>query len=223
MTLRSLAADVPVQPGADEARRWLVEELTKPEYSTDPSLLQRLLEWLQGLFDGAPALDLGGPLTAVVVVVAVAIVAGIAYWVAGPVRLSRRAAASAVLLDDDARTAAEMRAAADAAAARGDWATATLERFRAVVRSLEERAVLDARPGRTAWEAAEAAGERVPDVADGLARGAHLFDDVAYGKADVGPEADAFLRALDERALATRPVLRTQVAASAPSGGGDVA
>ncbi|MBN0040998.1 DUF4129 domain-containing protein [Cellulosimicrobium cellulans] len=215
MTLRSLAADVPVQPGADEARRWLVEELARPEYRTEPSLLQRFVDWVLGLFDGAPTLDLGGPLTAVLVVVVVLLVAGIAYWVAGPVRLSRRAAASAVVLDDDVRTAAEMRAAADAAASRADWATAALERFRAVVRSLEERAVLDARPGRTAWEAAEAAGERVPDVADGLERGAHLFDDVAYGKAAVGPEADAFLRALDERTLATRPVLRAEVATAA--------
>lgn len=219
MTVRSLAADVPVQPGADEARRWLVGELAGPEYRTEPSLLERFLEWLQGLFDGAPTLDLGGPLTAVVVVVAVALVAAVAYWVAGPVRLSRRAKASVVVLDDDARTAAEMRAAADAAAARADWATAALERFRGVVRSLEERAVLDPRPGRTAWEAARTAGERLPDVADGLERGAHLFDDVAYGAVTVGPEADAFLRALDERTLATRPALRAELAASAPGDG----
>jgi len=222
MTVRSLATDVPVQPGADEARRWLVEELAKPGYDTRPSLLQRFLEWLQGLFDGAPVLDLGGPLTAALVVVAVLVVAGVAYWVAGPVRLSRRAAASAVVLDDDARTAVEMRSAADAAAATGDWATAALERFRAVVRSLEERAVLDPRPGRTAWEAAEAAGERVPDVAEGLERGAHLFDDVAYGKASVGPEADAFLRALDERTLAARPA-RPAGLAPVASGGGEAA
>ncbi|MFH6691082.1 hypothetical protein QVL82_19940, partial [Cellulosimicrobium funkei] len=64
MTVRSLAADVPVQPGADEARRWLVGELAGPEYRTEPSLLERFLEWLRGLFDGAPTLDLGGPLTA---------------------------------------------------------------------------------------------------------------------------------------------------------------
>ena len=94
-----------------------------------------------------------------------------------------------------------------------------LERFRAVVRSLEERAVIDPRPGRTAWEAAQTAGERVPEVADGLERGAHLFDDVAYGKAVVGPEADAFLRALDERTLAARPALRPEVASAAAPGG----
>lgn len=78
MTPWSLAADVPVQPGADEARRWLVEELAKPEYRTDPSLLQRFLDWLADLFDGATGIDLGGPATAALVVAGVALVAGIA-------------------------------------------------------------------------------------------------------------------------------------------------
>jgi hypothetical protein len=222
MTLTLLSADVPVEPGAEEARRWVVEELARPEYSTDPSLLARFLEWLAGLFDGAPALDLSTPWVALVVVAVVLLVAGIAYRVAGPVRLSRRRPTSAVVLEDDTRSATELRAAADAAAAAGDWATAVLERFRAVVRSLEERALLEPRPGRTAWEAAQAAGERLPDVAADLGRGAHLFDDVCYGKVAVGPDADTFLRELDARATAARPIARAELAAAgaAPDGGG---
>jgi hypothetical protein len=219
MTASLLTVDVPVEPGADEARRWLVEELAKPEYSTDPSLLSRFLDWLAGLFDGAPALDLSAPWAALVIVVAVLLVAGIAYRVAGPVRLSRRKAASAVVLEDDTRSAAELRAAADAAAAASDWATAVLERFRAVVRALEERALLEPRPGRTAREAAQAAGERVPEVADDLARGAHLFDDVCYGKVGVDADADAFLRRLDARAAATRPTARAELAPAGPGEG----
>ena len=106
----------------------------------------------------------------------------VAFWVAGPVRARvagrpRPWSSSG----DDARTAAELRAAADAAAARGDWSTAVLERFRAVVRSLEERALLDDRPGRTAHEAAEAAAARLPARAAELRRAARLFDDVCYG------------------------------------------
>ncbi|MCB7137224.1 DUF4129 domain-containing protein [Cellulosimicrobium marinum] len=221
MTPARPVTEAPVQPGADEARRWLLEELAKPEYRTEPSLLARFLEWLQGLFDGATVLDLGGPVTALVVVVLVLLVAGIAYRVAGPVRLSRRAPGSAVVLDDDTRTAAELRAAADAAAAAGDWGAAVADRFRAVVRSLEDRAVLDPRPGRTAREAAETAGERLPDVAGGLERGAHLFDDVCYGKVRVGPDADAFVRDLDARAAAARPVPRTDLATAGATTGED--
>jgi len=220
MTPALLAAGVPVEPDADEARRWLVDELTKPEYATDPSLLQRFIDWVVGLFDGLRSPDLGGPWVALWVLVAVVVVAAVAYWVAGPVRLSRRRAGSTAVLQDDTRSAAELRAAADAAAAAGDWSTAVLERFRAVVRALEERTLLDPRPGRTAWEAAEVAGERLPDVAAGLARGAHLFDDVAYGKVEVGPDADAFLRELDAVAAASRPVLRADLAAAASTDGG---
>ncbi|MFC8922735.1 DUF4129 domain-containing protein [Cellulosimicrobium sp. NPDC057127] len=221
MTLPALATDVPVRPDADEARRWVVEELTKPEYSTDPSLLSRFLDWLAELFDGAPSLDVSGRWAALVVVLVVLVVAAIAFRVAGPVRLSRRTAASAVVLDDDTRSAAELRDAADAAAAAGDWATAVLERFRAVVRSLEERALLEPRPGRTAWEAAQAAGERVPDVADDLVRGAHLFDDVCYGKARVGADADQLLRGLDARAGTARPAVRGELAGAGAARGGD--
>ena len=73
MTLVPLVArlfDVPVQPGADEARAWLENELNDPVYHRSPSLLQRLLDWLAGLFRDAPALALP-PRTAVLVVVAV--------------------------------------------------------------------------------------------------------------------------------------------------------
>ncbi|MBD8080722.1 DUF4129 domain-containing protein [Cellulosimicrobium arenosum] len=207
-----LRGDVPVQPGADEARRWLVHELAKPEYAQDPSLLERFLDWFTGLFDGAPTLDLHRGLAALAVVAVVVVVAVVAYRVAGPVRLSRKGAPSAVVLDEDDRSAAELRAAADSAAAAGDWATAVLERFRAVVRSLEERALVEPRPGRTAREAAEAGGDRLPDVAADLTTAAHLFDDVCYGKRTVGPDADASLRALDARAAATRPTARAGLA-----------
>ena len=107
---------------------------------------------------------------------------------------------------DDDRTAAQLRADADAAAARGDWRSAVIDRFRAVVRSLEERVVLDVRPGRTADEAAAVAGLRFPAEADALRRGARLFDDVCYGDAPAGPR--------------TTPGCATWTGASAPCGPG---
>jgi hypothetical protein len=97
------------------------------------------------------------------------------------------------------RTAAQHRADADRAAAAGDWRTAVLERFRAVVRELEERAVVPEQPGRTAGETAEAAGLRLPALAADLRAAARLFGDVRYGDHDAGPDADAGLRELDAR------------------------
>ncbi|MGF0117711.1 DUF4129 domain-containing protein [Promicromonospora sp. Marseille-Q5078] len=196
---------VPVDPDRETAHRWLLEELSRPEYATSPSLLERLLRWLGDLFDGLTLGDGRFPL-AFVLVVAVVLVAAIAWWVAGPVRLSRRPRRSVVVLDGDERSAAELRASADAAAAREDWSAAVLDRFRALVRSLEERVVLDERPGRTAQEAADDAAARLPSVAAGLHGAAALFDDVCYGTLPAGPEDDGRLRDLDARVRDLRPV-----------------
>jgi hypothetical protein len=224
LAARAIAFDVPVDPDAETAQRWLREELLKPEYQSSPSLLERFLDWLQGLFDSGPTLGLNPGAASLVIVLAVLVVGGIAYYVAGPVRLSRRAAASAVVFDADERSATELRAAADAAARAGDWATAVLERFRAVVRSLEERVVLDPRPGRTADEAADVAALRLPELRADLAQAARLFDDVCYGKVVVGPEGDQLLRSLDQRAQATRPqsvdLVGAQGAAGSPGATG---
>ena len=80
-----------------------------------------------------------------------------------------------------ARSAAEHRADAERAAAAGDWEEAVRQRFRALVRALEERDVLDERPGRTADEAAAEAARSMPASAAELAWAARQFDDVAYG------------------------------------------
>lgn len=208
----ALPVGVPVDPDRETAHRWLLEELSGPEYSTAPSLLDRLLTWLGDLFDGL-TLGEGRFPVAFVLVVVVVLVAAIAWWVAGPVRLARRRRRSVVVLDGDERTAAELRAAADAAAARGDWSAAVLDRFRALVRSLEERVVLDERPGRTAQEAAHDAAARLPAVGAELHDAARLFDDVCYGTLPAGPDDDRRLRDLDERARELRPApLATAVA-----------
>ena len=99
------------------------------------------------------------------------------------------------------------RRLADEAAADQRWADAVRERFRAVVRTLDERTLLDDRPGRTADEAAREAGRVLPDLAAGLTAAARLFDDVTYGDADAGPADDARLRALDQ-AVDARPGCR---------------
>lgn len=203
----SRAGDVPVEPGADEARRLVERELLEPVYDDSPSLLERILDWVGSLFDDVPALGLDGRTAALVVVVLLAVVAGVALWVAGPVRRTRRPGGGGVVLGgDDTRTAAQLRAAADAAAAREDWHAAVAERFRAVVRSLEERTVLDERPGRTAHEAVEAAAYRLPSSATALRDAGRLFDDLVYGDQPAGPADDARLREVDAAVAAERPL-----------------
>ncbi len=194
----------PVLPDAPTARRWAVEELADPAYHRQESLLLRLVRWIVEQFNGLPALGVDPQVAALVVVGVLAVGVAIALWIAGPVRRSRRVGARSVLAHDDRRSAAQLRAAADAAAAVGDWSRAVAERFRAVVRDLEERAVLDERPGRTALEVAGEAGTVLPEVAADLRGAAEAFDDVVYGERAAGPAQDAALRAVDQRVRAAR-------------------
>jgi hypothetical protein len=203
-----MRADLPVVPDRDTAREWLSSELQRPEYAERESLLMRLITWVLDWLSRIdwPVAPMSGAQLGITVALVAAVVLLIAWLVAGPVRLGRERVRSAEVLDsDDARTAAQMRAAADAAASSGDWRTASVERFRAVVRSLEERVIIEPRPGRTAQEAAADAGVRLPDHAAGLRSGADLFDGVEYGDRVATAADDADLRALDAAVTAARP------------------
>lgn len=90
-------------------------------------------------------------------------------------------------------TAAAHHAAAERAAAHGDFDTALRERFRAVLRGLEQRAVLDVRRSRTARETAhETATILPPEVSAEIPPAADAFDEVVYGGRRAGE--DEYLR-----------------------------
>lgn len=211
MTVRGALAvllDVPVQPDGATARTWVADELTKAVYHQQPSLLERLWSWVTeqvqrflaaaGGVDGRPALLVIGAGIAVVVLVSL--------LVAGPVQRSRTSRrGSTAVFDDDTRSASELLASADRHAADGRWGPAVLDRFRALLRSLEDRAVLEPRPGRTADEGAREAGARLTGYAVELAAAARLFDEVCYGEASPGSDDDSRLRRLSEQVAATRP------------------
>ncbi|TDC49495.1 DUF4129 domain-containing protein [Jiangella ureilytica] len=207
---------VPVDLGRDEARDLARQELSRPSYERDTPLLTRVLRWIadqvERILDAATGTLSSQVGLAVIVVIAVAF-AAVVILRAGP--LARRAAErSGAVLPDRPRSAAEYRAAADDAAARGDWPTAVVERFRAVVAGLEERGVLDPRPGRTADEAAREATAVIGEIAlpDGAGSGrtggmhvaARLFDGVRYGGAAAGRDDDRLLRAVDDAVTAAR-------------------
>jgi hypothetical protein len=198
---------VPVELGRDQAAQLARDELAKLVYrEAGPGLVQRVVVWLlekaAGLLDNLAGVSPGGyaGLVSLLLLVVAAIVA--VRLKVGP--LGRAAAREESLFTGRARTSAEHRAAADAHAASGEWAEALRERLRAVVRALEERAVLDERPGRTADEAAAEAGVALPTCAADLRSAARLFDDVWYGGRPAGPESDAAMRALDDRVRSTR-------------------
>ncbi|WP_439943188.1 DUF4129 domain-containing protein [Streptomyces sp. BBFR115] len=206
---------LPRDPAREAARR----ELSKRMYhENDPGLLQRALDhlwdWIGKLFGSASAATPGGATGLVVVIVAVLAVLGALWWRLGSPR--RGPVSTAALFDDRPRSAADHRAAAEAHAAQGHWSQALQERMRAVVRSLEERALLDARPGRTADEAAAEAGRTLPGHTDRLHAAARDFDDVTYGGRTATEESYRRIAALDQELEHTRPQLDGDDRAPAP-------
>lgn len=207
---------VPRDPAREAARR----ELSKRMYhEDDPSLFQRALDafwdWLGKLFNAASTATPGGTLGLVVIILAVIAVLAALWWRLGTPR--RQPTSSAALFDDRPRSAADHRATAEAHAAQGHWNQAVQERMRALVRALEERALLDVRPGRTADEAAAEAGRALPAHTDRLRTAARDFDDVTYGGRSATEQSYHRIAELDGDLERTKPQLATSSAATAPN------
>ncbi|MFB7456736.1 MULTISPECIES: DUF4129 domain-containing protein [unclassified Streptomyces] len=216
-------AEPPVTVPRDPAREAAGRELSKPMYHEhDPGLLERALnafwDWLGKLFGSALVATPGGGVGLVIVIVAVLAVLGALWWRLGTPR--RGPTSSTTLFDDRPRSAAEHRAAAEAHAAQGHWNQAVQERMRAIVRSLEERALLDIRPGRTADEAADEAGRALPAHAERLRAAARDFDDVTYGGRSGTDAAYQRIAELDRDLERTRPRLAVGTAAGSQGAGG---
>jgi hypothetical protein len=217
----SLLTAPPLDPGRDEAQRWAWHELSDPVYAQhQPGWAERATLWL---WRTSRDIDLPagpGSTGGLVILVALVLLVVLVVWLrAGPLRASGRRAGSVAVLQGTLRTAAEHRALADEAAGGGRWEDAVRERFRAVVRGLEERGLIDELPGRTAQEVAVDAAASLPDLVGALHDGARLFDDVCYGSRRATAQHDDALRRLDARVVAARPVraaetVRTTGAAS---------
>ncbi|PVE18592.1 DUF4129 domain-containing protein [Arthrobacter sp. Bz4] len=147
---------VPVVPDDEEARGWLEDELAQGRYQeAEPNFLERIattiLEWLGSIFADLRPLE-AGPGTLLLALGAAVVIAA-AVWLVKP-RLNARnkRARTGVFSGDTVRTAQEHRGLAAAAAGSREWDIALTERLRAVIRSAEERGIIDRQPGRTAGE-----------------------------------------------------------------------
>jgi hypothetical protein len=182
--LSLLPIDVPVDPDANQARQWIIDEMAKPEYrAAQPTWFDRVSaafwDWLQSLKIGSGS-PLQGPILVLTVLVIVAAIVA-AFIIFGPVRRGRRSAVAGSLFgQDDSRDAAAIRRSGEDAASRGDWAVAIEEIFRAIARGLAERTILTVSPGTTAQHFAARAGGLLPEFSGRLADAASEFDDVRY-------------------------------------------
>lgn len=204
--------DIPVRTPRVPAREAAERELSDPRYHQhDPNPIQQGLNWfwerVDDLFSTAAGATPGGwiGLMAIAAVVVLLIVAlrlrlGVA---------RRTPTTSGALFTDTPRTAAGHRSAAEAHATAGRWSQAVQDRMRAIVLSLEERALLTPGPGRTADEAAAEAGRALPSHAERLRAAARTFDDVTYGgRTGTEPEY-TLLSALDTELQHAKPDLAT--------------
>lgn len=175
----------PVSPDRNEARRWAEEELSKPKYpDAQPSWLEQVwqdfLDWLASLGSdsGSPGNGIAVP---VIIALAIALIVVAVIVVRPRLNARRRKPVPGVFGDEPVVDAAVYRQRAAAAADDGDWRAAVVEQFRAVVRSSEERDIIEARPGRTADEAAAQLGGVFPIARLRLTDAARSFDAVLYG------------------------------------------
>jgi hypothetical protein len=201
----------PVTLPRDPAREAAKRELAKRMYHDhEPSLLLRALnrvwDWVEHLFAAASGVTPGGGLGLFVIVLALLALTALLWWRLGTPRRTPTTTA-APLFDHRPRTAAEHRAAAEAHASQGHWTQAVQERMRALVLALEERALLDRLPGRTADEAAAQAAAVLPAHEDRLRAAARDFDHVTYGGRSGDPQAYHRLSALDDDLARARPVV----------------
>lgn len=200
--------DVPVEPEPDEAREWLITELSKPSYqAAQPTLLDRISQAIGEWFNSLTLPD--GPPGAGLAVVLGLVVAGIviALLIFGLPRLNRRSRVTGALFgDDDDRDAATMRRDAAAAAARGDHTLAVAEQFRAIARELAERLVVTTFPGTTARGFAQQAGTVFAAEQTRLFEAAVVFDAVRYlGAAGTAAQYDELV-SLDTELRSLKPV-----------------
>lgn len=202
-------AALPLIPDGDEAREWADDELADPIYAaTEPTPFDRIAravgDFLGSLFSGEVPAALGPWLAAAGVIVVVAIIV-VAFVIWGRPRAVARSRTAATLFGHaEERSAAELRSAAAAAAAAGDWDEAYVLRFRAVARGLEERTLVDPAPGTTVHGFARAAGQVFPAARADLDHAADRFDDVRYLRRHGTAAGYRDLVALDDRLQQTR-------------------
>ncbi|MEV1172640.1 DUF4129 domain-containing protein [Nonomuraea sp. NPDC049784] len=219
-----LRLDTPID--RDEAARRAAEELLKPAYEKESlvdQIYRRVMQFLGDLMDAATGGGSAGGIIAAVVIVL--IILGVIVLISWQLRKTARKNALAMggLFGERAMTAAEHRAASAGLAAEGRWTEAIQERLRAIARDLEERALVDGMPGRTADELAAEAAVSLPGFATRLAAAARSFDDVTYGGVPGTREAYEVMSALDDQLRQARPVplavpVPVGVGAAAPVG-----
>jgi len=209
MTPRTWSPQRGLDPTPPEARQWLNDELHGSDYQ-DPWLdqvIRWILDHVRMLFDGAGRLANGGLSLVFTVIVAVIVIALLA-WVLPKVRRESVVARSrGAVLDDLTITPGTYRKLAAQALADRRYDDAVLDGFRAIAKDMSDRRLLDDAPGRTAHEVSLALASPFPDHSVRLAQAANVFDAVRYGHRRATADQAGEVQRLDAELVRARPVL----------------
>jgi Domain of unknown function (DUF4129) len=176
-------------------------------------MAQRALNWLltklSKAFDLASRHSPGHGIGLLVTVLVVAVIVAAISVRVGRIRASVKAPAQPIL-GGAQQSPADHRQRAERFARDQQWAKAVREWLRATARELEERGVLDPRPGRTASELCAEAALRLPALASDLRQATAAFDAVWYGGRTAGVDDETLLRRLDQRVAGSHRSLRAK-------------
>lgn len=204
-----------LDPGNDQARRWLEEELSSAAYREHTDPLQRLLDAVGRALDNLLSVDpsSAGALPSAAAGVVTALVVGLLVFSLRSVRREHRAPQTPdTVLGGERLTASAFRERAATALHQGRYAAAVVDAMRAVAQRAAERTLLDDAPSQTAHEVALRLAHPFPAQADGLRWAADVFDAVAYGNHDASRADAERILALDSEVAATRPAPRRTTA-----------
>jgi hypothetical protein len=196
----AVAADPPLDPSGDEARRLLREELLHREYHrTD--LWGRLLDWLGRIFrggvDAASGSSTATALVTTIVVLVLVVALALVLTQLRRDRRGRRRRAEAVL-PDDRPSATVLRRRAEEALAAGRFADAVVDGYRALAARQIEHGRLEDRPGATAHEIAALLATTYDARGRSITAAADLFDATRYGDRPATADEARTVLALDD-------------------------
>jgi hypothetical protein len=196
--------------GAADAAR---HELSKGIYHHDDTpwpvrVFTWFGQWIDRLYGDVANHAPGGGIGALLILLILGALVGFARWQLGP--LGRTPAATGPVLEERRATAADLYTEARRAAAGQLWADAVVAGMRALVRDLEERSLIDERPGRTAHELARDVAAIDPAAVPAVRDAAEIFDAVRYGGRTATAASYAQITAADEAVPRRRRILAGQ-------------
>jgi Domain of unknown function (DUF4129) len=181
--IASVAGGEPIT--RDGARAAARRELSKGIYHRDDEpwplrVFNAVQRWLDHLMHSVSRHAPGGGAGALALLLAAIALVAFVWWRVGFVR--RTTSVPGAVLGGRPRTSDDLLRDAEAAAAAGQWGDAVIARMRALATAVEERGLVDPRPGRTADELAAEVAAALPVAAGAMRSAATAFDAVAYGK-----------------------------------------